>query len=123
MTSCSTGSRRGGTKEPTKERRANYLRHITTNEVLPHMGLTMDKGVVHAKAAFLGYMVRKLIHVYMKELQCDDRDHFANKRIDTAGTLMSLLFRQVYRTQLKSLNTQLIRLAEARKLEFSTVSS
>lgn len=113
---------REGTKEPTRERRVRYLDHIITNELLPHMGLSMTPEVQRAKACYLGFMVRKLIGTYTGQLQCDDRDHYANKRIDTAGMLMSLLFRQVYRTLLKSLTTQLYRLHESNKLTYTNIS-
>ena len=113
---------REGTKEPTRERRLRYLEHIITNEILPHMGLTMNDEVNRSKACYLGFMVRKLINTYTGQLQCDDRDHYANKRIETAGMLMSLLFRQVYRTQLKTLTSQMHRLAEQNKLAFTNVS-
>ena len=89
---------REGTKEPTKERRMKYLEHIITNEMLLHQGLTLTEDVNRSKACYLGYMVRKLIPAYTGAIQTDDRDHYANKRIDTAGMLMSLLFRQIYRT-------------------------
>jgi DNA-directed RNA polymerase II subunit RPB2 len=112
---------REGTKEPTKERRMRYLEHIITNELLPHMGLSMEPHVLRAKACYLGFMVRKLIGTYTNQLQCDDRDHYANKRIDTAGMLMSLLFRQVYRTLLKSLTTQMHRLMETGKLSYTNI--
>lgn len=113
---------RDGTKEPTRERRLRYLEHIITNEILPHMGLTMSDDVNRSKACYLGFMVRKLINTYTGQLQCDDRDHYANKRIETAGMLMSLLFRQVYRTQLKTLTSQMHRQLEQNKLAFSNVS-
>ena len=112
---------RDGTKEPTRERRLRYLEHIITNEMLPHMGLSNDDNVQRAKACYLGFMVRKLIGTYTGQLQCDDRDHYANKRIDTAGTLMSLLFRQVYRTLLKSLTSHLHRLLDNKKLAYTNI--
>lgn len=112
---------REGTKEPTRERRLRYIEHILTNELLPHMGLTIHPESLRAKACYLGFMVRKLVGTYTGQLQCDDRDHYANKRIDTAGVLMSLLFRQVYRTLLKSFTTQLQRLLEAGKLGYSNL--
>lgn len=112
---------REGTKEPTKERRMKYLEHIITNEMLPHMGLLMTDKVNHAKACYLGLMVRKLVGAYTGQIQCDDRDHYANKRIDTAGMLMSLLFRQVYRSFLKTLSSQLSRLLDAKKLEYTNI--
>ena len=111
-----------GTKEPTKERRAKYLHHIITNEMLPHMGLTVDPDVLRKKASFLGFMVRKLVAVYNGQLQCDDRDHYANKRIDTAGMLMSLLFRQVFRATTKHVSIQLAKLHEQKKLEYTNMA-
>ena len=110
-----------GTKEPTKERRMKYLEHIITNELLPHMGLVLTPQVNRSKACYLGFMVRKLIAAYTGQIQCDDRDHYANKRIDTAGMLMSLLFRQVYRTYLKTLSAQLHRLIDQNKLEYTNL--
>lgn len=110
-----------GTKEQTKEKRTKYLDHIITNEMLPHMGLTTEPDVLKKKASFLGYMVRKLIAVHNGQLQCDDRDHYANKRIDTAGVLMSLLFRQVFRGMTKSLATQLSKLQEQNKMEYTNI--
>lgn len=112
---------REGTKEPTRERRLRYIEHILTNELLPHMGLTLNPESLRAKACYLGFMVRKLVGTYTGQLQCDDRDHYANKRIDTAGVLMSLLFRQVYRTLLKSFTTQLQRLLENGKLAYTNL--
>ena len=112
---------RDGTKEPTKERRMRYLEHIITNEMLPHMGLVLNPVVNRAKACYLGFMVRKLIGTFTGHYQCDDRDHYANKRIDTAGMLMSLLFRQVYRTLLKSMTSQFHRLHEAKKLSYTNI--
>lgn len=112
---------REGTKEPTKERRLKYLEHIITNEMLPHMGLLLTEEINRAKACYLGFMVRKLIAAYTGQIQCDDRDHYANKRVDTAGMLMSLLFRQVYRTYLKTLTAQLNRLIDNKKLEYTNL--
>lgn len=59
------------------------------------MGLVLSEEVNRSKACYLGYMVKKLIAAYTGQIQCDDRDHYANKRIDTAGMLMSLVLRGV----------------------------
>lgn len=112
---------REGTKEPTKERRLRYLEHIITNELLPHMGLSITPDTLRSKACYLGFMVRKLIGTHTGQFQCDDRDHYANKRIDTAGVLMSLLFRQVFRTLMKTFTTQLQRLLENDKLSYTNL--
>jgi DNA-directed RNA polymerase II subunit RPB2 len=110
-----------GTKETTKERRQRYLDHIRNCEILPHMGLNQTEEVLEKKAAYLGFMIRKLIKVYIGEIQCDDRDHFANKRIDSSGVLFGLLFRQIFRSTQKTLQTQLQKIAEQGKLGFTNV--
>ena len=110
-----------GTKETTKERRQRYLDHIRNCEILPHMGLVHTEEVMKMKSAYLGFMIRKLMKVYMGELQCDDRDHYANKRIDTSGVLFGLLFRQIFRSTQKTLQTQLLKYAEQNKLGFTNI--
>lgn len=114
---------REGTREQTPERRQRYINHIVNCEVLPHQGLSGTPEILRAKALYLGLMVRKLIRVHRGELQCDDRDHFAAKRIDCAGTQFGLLFRQVFRGVHKSLAMHLYRAADARKLTFLNVGS
>lgn len=114
---------REGTRETLKEKRERYIDHIVNCEVLPHQGLTRDSEVLRAKALYLGLMIRKLIRVYTGELQCDDRDHFAAKRVDCAGTQFGLLFRQVFRGVHRSIATQLNRAAEVNKLNFINVGN
>lgn len=108
---------REGTKEVTKERRAKYLEHIFSNEVLPHMGLRRSEHADKRKLIFLGHMICKLVSVQLGLTRCDDRDNYANKRVDTSGTLMSLLFRQLYRNFLKTVSAQMYRLLESGKID------
>ena len=110
-----------GTREASKERRQRYINHIVNCEVLPHQGLTDAPDTLRAKALYLGMMIRKLVRVYRGELQCDDRDDYAAKRVDCAGFQFGLLFRQVYRTVQKSLVMQLHRAAEGNRLNFTNV--
>lgn len=112
-----------GTTETTAERRARYIDHILNCEVLPHQGLTRTPEILRGKALFLGMMVRKLLRVHDGHEHCDDRDHFANKRVDCAGVQFGLLFRQVFRTVQKGLAVQLFRLGDANKLRYTNVSS
>lgn len=114
---------REGTREPTKEKRQRYLDHIVNCEVLPHQGLTSAPETLRAKALYLGLMVRKLMRVHVGELQCDDRDHFACKRVDCAGVQFGLLFRQVFRQVHKSLAAQMHRAAEAKRLHYTNVGN
>ena len=111
------------TTESTPERRQRYVDHIINCEVLPHQGLVRTPEVIRSKALFLGMMVRKLLCVHSGELQCDDRDHFALKRVDCAGVQFGLLFRQVFRSVHKGLSVQLYRLAENDRLRFTNISA
>ena len=89
--------------------------HIFSNEFLPHEGLAADAATRKKKAHCLGYVLRKLTLVYRGLLPTDDRDHYAFKRIECVGGLMSLLFRQLFRTFLRSLNMQIYKKADAEK--------
>ncbi|KAK6036191.1 DNA-directed RNA polymerase, beta subunit [Cooperia oncophora] len=60
------------------------------------------------KAIFLGLMTRRLIQAELGECDLDDRDFYGNKRLELAGSLLSLLFEDV----LKRFNTELKRVAD-----------
>ena len=66
---------------------------------LPHVGEDMS-----AKALFLGHMINKLLQSVLDRRSYDDRDHFANKRINSPGALISFLFSQNF-SKRKSLLT------------------
>ena len=67
------------------------LRTNITNDFLPHVGKSYRR-----KALYLGFMIRKMIRIYLGYDTYDNRDSYMNKRIDTPGILMSNLFRQCY---------------------------
>lgn len=85
-----------------KDRRLTYLNDIINNDFLPHLGNEYRR-----KAYFLGYMVRNLLDVFLKKKNVDDRDSYTNKRVDTAGVLMSNLFRQYYTKLIKDMKTNI----------------
>jgi DNA-directed RNA polymerase II subunit RPB2 len=74
-----------------KEDRLAYAKVLLQNHLLPHIGVTNDLEV--KKAYYLGYMVHKLLQTALGRRPEDDRDHYANKRLDLAGPLMANLFR------------------------------
>jgi DNA-directed RNA polymerase II subunit RPB2 len=67
------------------------LRTNIINDFLPHVGKNYRR-----KALYLGFMIRKMIRIYLGYDTYDNRDSYMNKRIDTPGILMSNLFRQCY---------------------------
>lgn len=85
-----------------KDRRMTYLNDIIKNDFLPHIG---DE--YKSKAYYLGYMVKELLDVFLRKRETDDRDSYVNKRIDTAGVLMSSLFRQYYTKLIKDMKTNI----------------
>jgi DNA-directed RNA polymerase II subunit RPB2 len=88
-----------------------YLRHLTKrntitsvidilmNYFLPHIG---EDNFLN-KAYYVGFMVNKLLRVYMGREKPTDRDNFKFKRIETSGTLIYDLFREYYLIQAKSI--------------------
>jgi len=67
------------------------LKDNIINDFLGHVGKNYRR-----KALYLGYMINKMLRIYLKYDDYDNRDSYMNKRIDTPGVLMSNLFRQCY---------------------------
>jgi DNA-directed RNA polymerase II subunit RPB2 len=120
---------RGGTKETTVDARKRYVVHLLCNELLPHLGLVNTPDEILRKAMYLGMMVRRLLIAYcdaplgftgdevesLSVAEVDDRDHYANKRLATAGTMVALLLRQHLRKFIKTLRRTLSTLIENRR--------
>lgn len=104
-----------GTNQMTNEGRTRRVQHTIINEVLPHMGLTSSEEVYKLKAHYLGYAVFKLLMIYTGRMKIDDRDDYCNKRIEPPGRLLALLYRQVYRNYLKTLQMTLKKTFESSK--------
>jgi len=109
-----------GTKMPTKDRKRKYMEHLMSNEFLPHLGLTDSPFIQKKKMLFLGIVIRKLIGAYVSDreetFQFDNRDHYGNKRIDTAGMLMAVLFRQLFRKFVSSLRITIYNLIDSNRM-------
>ena len=52
---------------------------------------------VALQAYFFGYMIHRLLLVALGRRPEDDRDHYANKRLDLGGPLLAGLFRLLFR--------------------------
>jgi DNA-directed RNA polymerase II subunit RPB2 len=98
---------RGQTVSNTRESRIDWARNLVTNEILPHLQTTVELAQARSqgrdqldssvnrdkKCNFIGYMVSRLIMVYDGKRNTDDRDHYANKRMDLADTLLGVIFK------------------------------
>jgi DNA-directed RNA polymerase II subunit RPB2 len=59
------------------------------------------------KAYFIGFMVNKLLKVFIKEEKPTDRDNFAFKRVELSGSLIYDLFREYYLIQKKDIGRKI----------------
>ena len=83
------------TPEEKKDSKIKFLNEILTNNFLPHVGSSFEN-----KAYYLGYMTNRLLNSVLNRRNYDDRDHYANKKIDTAGCLLAYLFALNFRQKL-----------------------
>ncbi|AFP65418.1 DNA-directed RNA polymerase II second largest subunit (nucleomorph) [Chroomonas mesostigmatica CCMP1168] len=78
---------------------------ILQKEFLPHIGI--GQGFELRKGFFLGYIINKLMNTQIGKRKTDDRDHYGHKRLDVAGSLLSILFRQLLGKVIKDLRVSL----------------
>ena len=74
----------------TKRQTVSAVQDILMNFFLPHVG---EDNFLN-KAYFIGFMVNKLLRVFMGKEAPTDRDNFKFKRIETSGSLIYDLFSQ-----------------------------
>ena len=94
--------------EKDTEATISYARHLLHNELFPHIGKTDDELLeiyLKKKALYLGYMIFKILSVYIGKRKGEDRDHYAIKRLSTIGELMSTQFFHAFSRMCKELST------------------
>ena len=79
----------------TKRQTVFAVQDILMNYFLPHIG---EDNFLN-KAYFIGFMVNKLLRVFMGKEHPTDRDNFKFKRVETSGSLIYDLFREYYLIQ------------------------
>ena len=86
------------------DKKSDYALQIVENELLPHMGIS---STIKEKAYFLGNMINKILRANVGMRNEDDRDNYANKRVEMAGVLCCDLFRALFKRFVKSIQVQL----------------
>jgi len=86
------------------DKRIDYTTQVVENELLPHMGIF---ATIKEKSYFLGMMLNKLLSTTVGIRKEDDRDNYANKRVEMAGVLCCELFRTLFKRFIKSIILQL----------------
>jgi DNA-directed RNA polymerase II subunit RPB2 len=79
----------------TKRQTVSAVQDILMNYFLPHVG---EDNFLN-KAYFIGFMVNKLLRVFLQKEAPTDRDNFKFKRVETSGSLIYDLFREYYLIQ------------------------
>ncbi len=88
--------------------------------LLPHIGQKKEDRL--AKAYYLAMMATKAIERGYGLRGEDDKDHYANKRLELSGKLMEHLFRYSFKYFIKDLRFQIDRtVTRRRKLNISTI--
>uniref|UniRef100_A0A7E4ZYZ0 DNA-directed RNA polymerase subunit beta n=1 Tax=Panagrellus redivivus TaxID=6233 RepID=A0A7E4ZYZ0_PANRE len=88
------------------EMRTHDALDFLTNSFIAH--IPCSDGSMLMKAVYLGLMVRRLIEAEVGVFSEDDRDFYGNKRIELAGSMLSLLFEDLF----KRFNMELKRVAD-----------
>jgi len=88
-----------------KDRRVSYAEQVLDNEIFPHLGVSTR----FEKALLLGHMIRKLLLTFVGVRPEDDRDNVSLKRIETAGVLISDLFRMLMKRLVENAKKYLIK--------------
>lgn len=91
------------THEQGKKKKQEFTEDVLENDLYPHC-VTKTR-----KKYFLGYMANRLICTVLGWNECDDRDSFQNKRIDTVGVLINNLFRNYLNKMVKDIQKATIR--------------
>ena len=95
------------------EYRLQKAQSILDKNFLPHIGRT--KEARFDKAVFLGEMVSRVIELKLGRRKPDDKDHYANKRLKLAGSLLADLFRIAFRNLCRDIKYQLERMNVRRR--------
>ena len=90
------GKRGQVTHEVGRADRIVYAKELLERDLLPHVGTDASAATRTRKCFFLGYVVHRLLLAATGRAEEDDRDHFANKRLDLAGPLIGGLFRLLF---------------------------
>ncbi|KAI8471554.1 MAG: RNA polymerase II second largest subunit [Monoraphidium minutum] len=96
-----------------RAQRMMYAREILVKELLPHVG--QAPYCENKKAYYIGYIVHRLLLVSLKRRREDDRDHYANKRLDLGGPLLAGLFRLLFRKLCKDIRSYVQKSVDAGK--------
>jgi DNA-directed RNA polymerase II subunit RPB2 len=100
----------------------SYAKHLLSVEFLPHIG-PGDK-LFYEKAVYIGYMTQKLLLSKVGIIVVSDRDHPANKIIQTTGMILASHFLRLFKLVLKKMaNSMTADIKKGRTINISSYIS
>jgi len=96
-----------------EEYRLRRAESVLDRNFLPHIG--SPPGQRREKAYYLGEMASRVIELKLGLREQDDKDHYANKRLKLAGSLLADLFRVAFRNLCRDVKYQLERMSVRRR--------
>ncbi len=103
------------------EYRLKKAESVLDRNFLPHLGRLPSER--REKGLFLTEIAARIIEVKHERRTPDDKDHYANKRLKLAGSLLAELFRISFRNLTRDLKYQLERITIRRHIEFSIANA
>lgn len=90
-------SGKGGTYGGSKRKLSpeDEAREVLANVVLSHV--PVEDYDFRSKVIYIGHIVRRLVMVQLGRSSLDDKDYYGNKRLELAGSLLSLLFEDLFK--------------------------
>ena len=82
---------------------------LLNNNLLPNLGRDDSEETRMKKAYFIAHVVQRLLEYEIGKRKEDDRDHYANKRLNLSGDLMLAVFRNAFQALCKDIKYQLER--------------
>ncbi len=90
-----------------KEYRIQRTEQVLDKYLLPHIGDSKEDRI--HKAYYLCQMATRVLELHLGRRDEDDKDHYANKRLNLAGDLLMQLFRNAFRALTRDIKYQLER--------------
>lgn len=69
---------------------------VLANVVIPH--IPVNHFNFRSKCVYIAHISRRVLQVSLKRMPLDDKDFLGNKRLELAGSLLSLLFEDLFKT-------------------------